>query len=100
MSTATRPAAADSAPPVRGRITGGLAALACAACCAVPLFVAAGIVTGASGAVLEKTLLAVAAGLAVTALGMWWLHRDRTARRAARGSSQPGCGCGNCAAPG
>ncbi|WP_328474537.1 hypothetical protein OHA21_15435 [Actinoplanes sp. NBC_00393] len=81
---------ADNSPPRRSRIAGGLAALACAACCALPLLIAAGVLTGAGAALLEKTLLAVAAGLTALALGMWWLHRHRSARRAAAGC---GCGC-------
>ena len=82
----------DNAPPRRSKVTGGLAALACAACCALPVLIAAGVLTGAGAAILEKTLLAVAAGLAVLALGMWWLHRRRAAQRAA--ASGVGCGCG------
>ena len=83
---------ADKAPPRRSKVTGGLAALACAACCALPILIAAGVLTGAGAAILEKTLLAVAAGLAALALGMWWLHRRRAAHRAA--ASGAGCGCG------
>jgi len=82
----------DTAPPRRSKVTGGLAALACAACCALPLLIAAGVLTGAGAAILEKTLLAVAASLAALALGMWWLHRHRAAQRAA--ASGVGCGCG------
>jgi len=82
----------DNAPPRRSKVTGGLAALACAACCALPLLIVAGVLTGAGAAVLEKTLLAVAAGLAALALGMWWLHRRRSAQRIA--ASGAGCGCG------
>lgn len=86
--------AVDTLPPTRSKITGGLAALACAACCAIPLLIAAGLVTGAGAAVLKHTLLAVAAGLAVAALGMWWLHRRRSARRIAAAGTGCGCGCG------
>ena len=85
---------ADNAPPTRSKVTGGLAVLACAACCAIPLLIAAGVLTGAGAAILEQTLLAVAAGLAVLALGMWWLHRRRSARRAAAAGTGCGCGCG------
>ena len=85
------PAEIDNLPPCRSRITGGLAVLACAACCAIPLLIAAGVLTGADAAILEKTLLAAAAGLVALALGMWWLHRRRSARHAAG----TGCGCGN-----
>ena len=86
----------DDAPPTRSKVTGGLAALACAACCAIPLLIAAGIVTGASAAILEKTFLAVAVGLAVAALGMWWLHRRRSARLAAAAGTICGCGRAGC----
>jgi mercuric ion transport protein len=82
----------DNAPPRRSKVTGGLAALACAACCALPVLIAAGVLTGAGAAILEKTLLAVAAGLAALALGMWWLHRRRATQSAA--ASGAGCGCG------
>jgi high-affinity Fe2+/Pb2+ permease len=78
-------------PPTRSKITGGLAVLACAGCCAIPLPIAAGVVSGAGAAVLERTLLMVAAGLAVLALAMWWLHRRRSVRHAAAGAS---CDCG------
>ena len=86
----------DNAPPRRSKVTGGLAALACAACCALPVLIAAGVLTGAGAATLEKTLLAVAAGLAALAMGMWWLHWRRTAQRAAAsgaGCGGSGCGC-------
>jgi len=90
LAPPTRSEVAGSlAPPTRSKVTGGLAALACAACCAIPLLIAAGVVTGAGAAILERTLLAVAAGLAALALGTWWLHRRRTARSAAAT-----CGCG------
>src|SRR5687767_9157132 len=78
----------DNSPPTRSKVTGGLAAFACAVCCALPLLIAAGVLTGAGAAILQQTLLAVAAGLAVIALGMWWLHRRRTA------AAGTGCGCG------
>lgn len=67
-------------PPLRSRVTGALAAVACAACCALPLLIAAGALTSAGAAVLQRTLLAVAAGLGTAALGMWWLHRRRAGR--------------------
>jgi mercuric ion transport protein len=86
------PVEIDNASPCRSQVTGGLAALACAACCAIPLLITAGVLTGAGAAILKKTLLAVAVGLAVSALGMWWLHRRGPARRAAAPAS--GCGCG------
>jgi hypothetical protein len=90
------PVQAGNAPPRRSKVTGGLAALACAACCALPLLIAAGVLTSAGAAILEKALLAVAAGLAVLALGMWWLHRHRSAQRpgvTGCGCAGNGCGC-------
>jgi high-affinity Fe2+/Pb2+ permease len=90
------PVQIDNAPPRRSKVTGGLAALAGAACCALPLLIAAGVLTGAGAALLEQTLLAVAAGLVVLALGLWWLHRRRSAPRAGAtgcGCASSGCGC-------
>ena len=84
----------DSAPPTRSKVTGGLAVLACAAWCALPLLIAAGVLTTAGAAIVEKTLYAVAAGLVVAALSMWWLHRRRSARRAAAAGGAT-CGCGS-----
>lgn len=70
-------------PPTRSKVTAGLAALACAACCALPFLIAAGVITGAGATLAQNVLLAVA-GLLVAAAGlMWWLHRRRTARKAA-----------------
>jgi mercuric ion transport protein len=82
----------DNGPPTRSKVSGILAAVACAVCCALPLLIAAGVLTTAGAAILEKTLYAVAAGLIALALGMWWLHRRRTAQRAA--AAGPGCGGG------
>jgi hypothetical protein len=88
------PVQAGNAPPRRSKVTGGLAALACAACCALPLLIAAGVLTSAGAAILEKALLAVVAGLAVLALGLWWLHRHRSAQRpGVTGRASAGNGC-------
>jgi hypothetical protein len=70
---------AYTGPPRQSKITGWLAALACAACCAIPVLIAAGILTGTGTAILEQTLLAIAALLATAALGTWWWHRRRQA---------------------
>jgi mercuric ion transport protein len=83
----THPTPVDNAPPTRSKVAGVLAALACAACCALPFLIAVGLLTGAGAAIAEKTLLAGAAGLVAAALGMWWLHRRRTAR--SRGVARP-----------
>lgn len=88
------PVTVDSAPPTRSKVTGGLAALACAACCAIPVLIAAGVLTGAGAALLRNGLLAVSALLAVAALGMWWLHRRRGQQKATANAS--GCGSAGC----
>jgi hypothetical protein len=88
------PAVVDNTPPTRSKVTGALAALACAACCALPVLIAAGVLTGAGAAIARNTLIAVAAVLATAALGMWWLHGRRSARAAATAHS--GCADGSC----
>ena len=94
--TGPMPVVIGNAPPRRSKVAGGLALFACAACCALPLLIAAGVLTGAGAAVLEQPLLAVAAAVAVLALGMWLLHRRRSARRAGQtlcGCARPVCCC-------
>ncbi|GLX11639.1 hypothetical protein [Microbispora sp. NBRC 16548] len=79
-------------PPLRSKVAAALAALACAACCALPMLIGAGLLTGAGAALAEQTLLTVAGVLVAAAAGMWWLHR----RRASRASSPCGCGGSSC----
>lgn len=87
----------DEGAPTRTKIAGLLALLACVGCCALPYLIIAGIVTGAGAAALQQTLIAVAIGLGVAALGMWWLRRRQLAKRvAAAGGSDcgdPSCVC-------
>jgi mercuric ion transport protein len=58
------------------------------------VLIAAGVLTGAGAAILQNTLIAVAAVLATAALGMWWLHRRASARAADR--AHTGCADGSC----
>jgi mercuric ion transport protein len=78
--------------PRRVTVSAALGALACAVSCSLPLFIGAGVLTGAGAAIAERTLLAVAGLLVAAAAGMWWLHRRRSARRvaAAEGSGTDG----------
>jgi hypothetical protein len=92
---AHHPAPAGTAPPTSSKVTGSLALIACAACCALPVLIGAGVVTATGAAILKDALVAVAAGLAVLALGTWWLHHRRAARRLATAGGS-GCDCGNC----
>jgi mercuric ion transport protein len=82
-------------PPTRSKVTAGLAALACAACCALPFLIAAGLLTGAGAALAQNLLLATAGVLVAVAGLMWWLHRRRAARKAAAAGAS-GCADGSC----
>jgi mercuric ion transport protein len=82
-------------PPTRSKVMAGLAALACAACCALPFLIAAGVLTGAGAALAQNVLLAVA-GVLIAAAGLvWWLQHRRTARLAAAAGAS-GCADGRC----
>lgn len=72
------PTEGEQRPRARGKVTVGLAVLACLACFALPLLIAAGLLTAGTAAVLQQTLLAVGAGLAVLGASLWWLFRRRT----------------------
>ena len=87
---------ASTQPPTRSKVTAALAAIACAACCALPFLIAFGVLTGA-GVALAQNLLLAASGLLIAAAGlMWWLHRRRNAREAAAAQAS-GCADGTCA---
>ncbi|WP_182881090.1 hypothetical protein [Microbispora sp. H10949] len=95
----------EGEPPLRSKVAVALAVLACAACCALPVLIGAGLLTGAGAALAERTLLAVSGLLLAAAAGMWWLHRRTTtaAARSAgtgRGPSGTGCGPSGCACGG
>ncbi|MEV5559922.1 hypothetical protein AB0L44_40300 [Nonomuraea wenchangensis] len=81
-------------PPLRSKVTAALAVLACATCCALPVLIGAGLLTGAGAALAEQTLLAVAGLLVAAAAGMWWLHRRRSLRGVGGSAAAGSCGCG------
>jgi DNA-binding transcriptional MerR regulator len=66
-------------------------ALACAACCALPVLITAGVLIGAGAALAQHILLGTAGALMAAAATMWWLHRRRSAPGAAA------AGVGGCA---
>jgi hypothetical protein len=96
MTLHVDPPAVDNKPPTRSKVSATLAALACAACCALPVLVATGVLTGAGAALAQNLLVAASGVLAAAAGGMWWLHRRRSARRAAV-AGRSGCVDGTCA---
>lgn len=94
-TTCARRALSEEGAPTRTKIAGLLALLACVGCCALPFLIVGGLVTGVGAVVLQQTLVAVAVGLGVLALGMWWLRRRQLANRAAA-AGEAGCGDPNC----
>ncbi|MFF7265093.1 hypothetical protein ACFZCL_33100 [Streptomyces sp. NPDC008159] len=85
--------AADLRPQRVPKALGGLAVLACVACCALPILITAGVIGAGTGAVVGW-LPALAIVLAVLAGGTWWWgqrrHACSCAQKAAGGG---GCGC-------
>ncbi|MET9232009.1 hypothetical protein [Lentzea sp. NPDC003310] len=85
----------EAGPPRSSKAIGGFAIAACAACCAFPLFVAAGLLTGAGAALLTNVFVALAVAGAVIAVGLWFRHYRRVTRAAAA-KGVGGCAGGNC----
>jgi hypothetical protein len=68
----------------------GLAGLACAACCAIPVLLAAGVLSGTGWAAAGAWMPGIAIALATLAAGAWWW----ASRRRHRGGCAGGTGCG------
>ncbi|WAZ19220.1 hypothetical protein STRCI_000255 [Streptomyces cinnabarinus] len=91
--------AADPRPHRAPKALGGLAALACVACCALPLLITAGVVGGGAGAMVGW-LPGLAVVLAVLAAGTWWLGRRlRPCSCAPETAGGRRCGCEPSAEP-
>ncbi|MEU2781842.1 hypothetical protein [Streptomyces sp. NPDC007110] len=85
--------AADPRPQLASKTLGGLAALACVACCALPVLITAGVVGTGAGAVVGW-LPALAVVLTVLAAGTWWLSRRRgSCACSPKTAGEDGCGC-------
>ncbi|GGN94380.1 hypothetical protein GCM10010112_83650 [Actinoplanes lobatus] len=69
----------------------GLAGIACAACCLIPMLFAAGILSGAGWAVAGSWLPGITIALAAAAGGAWWWASRRRHRAGCAGG---GCACG------
>lgn len=69
----------------------GLAGAACAACCVIPLLLAAGIVGGAGWTAAGRIMPGIAIVLIAMAVGTWWWATRR--RRHASGCDGSSCGC-------
>lgn len=70
--------AADPRPHRTPKVLGGLAALACVACCALPVLITAGVI-GVGGGAVVGWLPALAVVLAVLTAGAWWLGQRAAA---------------------
>ena len=71
----------------------GLAGTACAACCLIPLLLAAGVLSGAGWTLAGQSMPGIAVSLVALAALVWW----RTTRRAS-GRTQP-ADAGDCSCP-
>ncbi|WP_412542977.1 hypothetical protein R8Z50_10980 [Longispora sp. K20-0274] len=69
----------------------GLAGLACALCCAIPLLIAGGVIGGATWASLGQVMPGIAVILAVLSGGAWWWASRRRAHTS--GCAGGGCSC-------
>ncbi|GAA2996949.1 hypothetical protein GCM10017559_16850 [Streptosporangium longisporum] len=72
----------------------GLAAVACAACCVLPVLLAAGVIGGTGAVALTgvmPTVALISGGVAVLAWGPVWFLRSR--RHATGCAGGTGCGC-------
>ena len=65
----------------------GLGAVACVACCALPLLLAAGAFSGAGWVITGRWLPAVAGLLIASAAVLWWTFRRRRHQQGCSGPS-------------
>jgi mercuric ion transport protein len=91
--------AADRRPPRTTKAWASLSALACLACCLLPVLITAGAV-GAGASVVVGWLPALAFASATLAGATWWaVQRRRSCSCVSSAVSGTGCGCGNRAHP-
>ena len=81
--------AAGPRPHRAPKVLGGLSALACVACCALPVLITAGVLGAVVGWLPALTVL-----LAMLAAGTWWLgQRRRSCSCPPKTAGEGGCGC-------
>ena len=85
------PRLADRARRVLPSGLTSLAGLACAACCAIPFLLAAGVLSGAGWAAAGAWMPGIAVALAGLAGGAWWWASRRRHRAGCQGGE--GCAC-------
>ncbi len=73
-------------------VLAGLAAVACVACCALPLLLAAEALSGVGWGITGQWLPALAVLLIASAGVLWWTSRRRRHRDGCSGGA--GCSCG------
>ncbi|MEV0650739.1 hypothetical protein AB0I28_36345 [Phytomonospora sp. NPDC050363] len=94
MNTTTSPPTARRSL-LRRLLPGGMAGLtglACAACCAIPVLVTAGVLGGAGWAALGDVMPGIAVVMAALTGLAWWMLRRRRAH--ATGCQGGSCACG------
>ena len=85
------PRLADHARRVLPSSLTSLAGLACAACCAIPVLLAAGVLSGAGWAAAGAWMPGIAVALAGLAGAAWWWASRRRHRAGCAGGE--GCAC-------
>jgi mercuric ion transport protein len=73
----------------------GLTAVACAACCVIPLLLTAGVLSGAGWAAAGAWLPGIAVALAALTGGAWWWAARRRHRGGCAGGTSCGCSTGS-----
>jgi mercuric ion transport protein len=72
-----------------------LAGLALVACCAIPLLLAGGVLSGVVWAAADTWIPGIAVALAALAgTAWWWARRRRRAHHQASCAGEAGCACG------
>jgi hypothetical protein len=80
-------------PGVRRLVSTGLAGTACVACCAIPLLLAAGVLSGAGWAIAGQWMPGIAPSLVALAALAWWRTTTRRHPHRSGCAGSEGCSC-------